>query len=113
MLFHWGILDALRLYFQNPFGSKSFKASTCYIFMQNRSAIEKKILETAIERGVEKSTCPSEIARMMFPANWRRHMEEIRNMAIELHVQDKVLITQRGEPVDVNHIKGPIRIKIR
>jgi len=81
--------------------------------MQEPAAISKTILETATERGAQKSTCPSEIARMMFPEDWRRHMEEVRNVAIELYLQGKVLITQKGEQVDVDHIKGPIRIRIR
>ena len=80
--------------------------------MQDRAAIKKKILETAAERGTEKSTCPSEVARMMFPDDWRMHMVEVRDVAIELQRQGKVLITQKGEPVDINHIKGPIRIRI-
>jgi len=66
----------------------------------------------ATERGVNKTICPSEVARAMFPANWRKHMENIREVAIDLQQQGKVTITQKGEPVDVNHIKGPIRIKI-
>jgi hypothetical protein len=64
------------------------------------------------ERGVDKTICPSEVARVMFPGNWRKHMDEVREAAIELHLKGKVTITQKGEPVNVNHIKGPIRIKI-
>ncbi|WP_291206869.1 DUF3253 domain-containing protein [Dyadobacter sp.] len=33
--------------------------------------IAATILSTAIHRGPEKSTCPSEIARMLFPDGWR------------------------------------------
>jgi hypothetical protein len=39
-------------------------------------------------------------------------MNEVREAAIDLHLEGKVTITQKGEPVDVNHIKGPVRIKI-
>lgn len=70
------------------------------------------ILSTAAQRGPEKSTCPSEIARMLFPDDWRDHMKSVVEEAIDLHNQGKVVITQKGIPVDVNHIKGPIRIKI-
>ena len=80
--------------------------------MSGRTAIKKKILQTAIERGKGKSTCPSEIARMMFPDDWRRHMVEVREVTVELQRQGKVIITQKGEPVDIDHIKGPIRISI-
>lgn len=74
--------------------------------------ISKAILASAAQRGSDKSTCPSEIARLLFPGDWRRHMKEIVAVAIELHNQGKVLITQKGSPVDIEKIKGPIRIKI-
>ncbi|WP_205771911.1 DUF3253 domain-containing protein [Mucilaginibacter terrenus] len=74
--------------------------------------ISQTILTKATERGPNKSTCPSEIARQMFPADWRNHMQEVRDAAIELQKEGKVIITQKGEPVDVDHIKGPVRISI-
>lgn len=74
--------------------------------------IAAMILAVAMQRGVEKSTCPSEIARMLFPGDWRKHMKDVVDVAIDLQQQNKVLITQKGVPVDVEHIKGPIRIKI-
>jgi hypothetical protein len=80
--------------------------------MQHQSKVSETIMSVATDRGHEKSTCPSEISRMLFPGDWRKHMKEVVDAAIELHNQGKVVITQKGSPVDVNHIKGPIRIKI-
>ncbi|WP_316807183.1 DUF3253 domain-containing protein [Pedobacter agri] len=80
--------------------------------MHNNAAISAKILSVATQRGTEKTTCPSEIARMLFPEDWRDHMAAVVDASIGLHHQGKVLITQKGLPIDVNHIKGPIRIKI-
>lgn len=80
--------------------------------MQAQKDITSTILSTAESRGPDKSTCPSEIARMLFPGDWRKHMKEVVDVAIELHNQGKVAITQKGIPIDVDHIKGPIRIKI-
>ncbi|MFD2326335.1 DUF3253 domain-containing protein [Mucilaginibacter galii] len=77
-----------------------------------QSIISQTIIAMATERGADKTICPSEVAREMFPANWRKHMEEVRQVAINLHQQGKVSITQKGKPVDINNIKGPIRIKI-
>ena len=74
--------------------------------------ISTTILSVATQRGANKSTCPSEIARMLFPGDWRKHMEDVREVAIDLHRSNKVVITQKGLPVDVDHIKGPVRIKI-
>jgi len=80
--------------------------------MQRQTDIISTILSIATQRGPEKSTCPSEIARMLFPNDWRKHMKNVVNEAIDLHNQGKVVITQKGLPIDVNHIKGPVRIKI-
>lgn len=70
------------------------------------------ILSVAAGRGLEKTTCPSEIARMLYPGEWRNHMKDVLEAAIDLHNKGKVVITQKGIPVDVNHIKGPVRIKV-
>jgi hypothetical protein len=93
--------------------SKSNRMYLCSMPMQQHSDIYESILSIATQRGHEKSTCPSEIARMLFPADWRKHMEVVRDVAIDLHRRGKVVITQKGSPIDVDHITGPIRIKIR
>jgi hypothetical protein len=80
--------------------------------MQGNTDISATILVVASNRGPQKSTCPSEIARMLFPDDWRKHMKDVVDVAIDLHNQGKVVITQKGIPIDVNHIKGPVRIKI-
>lgn len=80
--------------------------------MQHYEKITSKILSTAFQRGAEKSTCPSEIARMLFPNDWRKHMKDILKVAIDLHTNGSVVITQRGVPVNTKDFKGPVRIKI-
>lgn len=80
--------------------------------MDTGITIQTAILNKALARGSDKSTCPSEIARELFPDNWRNHMEEVRRAAIELSEAGKVRITQQGKPVDTGHIKGPVRIQI-
>ncbi|WCT13442.1 DUF3253 domain-containing protein [Mucilaginibacter jinjuensis] len=80
--------------------------------MTNQESICKTILQITRERGVLKTTCPSEIAREMFPKDWRNHMGEIREAAIALHKTGKVLLMQKGKMIDPDEIKGPIRIRI-
>ena len=80
--------------------------------MQHYKKIATTILSTAIHRGAGKSTCPSEIARMLFPNDWRKYMKDVLGVAIDLHNQCSVVITQKGLPVDVKNFKGPVRIKI-
>jgi hypothetical protein len=80
--------------------------------MTEPERIAEIVLRTARERGPFKTTCPSEIARELFPEDWRNHMDEVRAVAIELHEKGKVLLTQKGKVIDPDHIKGPIRIRI-
>ncbi|MBW8683132.1 DUF3253 domain-containing protein [Chitinophaga rhizophila] len=80
--------------------------------MHHNSVISKQIIATVTQRGPDKSTCPSEIARMLFPDNWRNYMQQVRDVAIELQKKGLVIITQKGAPVDINDFKGPIRIKL-
>lgn len=80
--------------------------------MQQSIEIQAAILSLAAQRGNEKSTCPSEIARRLFPDDWRSHMTDVVDEAIRLHNNGQVVITQQGLPVDVHHIKGPVRIKL-
>ncbi|GAB3933648.1 hypothetical protein GCM10028827_33380 [Mucilaginibacter myungsuensis] len=62
-------------------------------------------------RAPDKTVCPSEIARELFSTDWRKHMQDIRDEAIELQRAGKVIITQKGMSVDLNNIKGPVRIR--
>ncbi|RFZ95232.1 DUF3253 domain-containing protein [Mucilaginibacter conchicola] len=75
------------------------------------NSIKQTILTMAAQRAPYKTVCPSEIACAMFPEDWRKHMDEVRVAAIELQKAGEVTITQKGKPVDVDRIKGPVRIK--
>ena len=39
-------------------------------------------------------------------------MKDVVDVAINLQHHKKVIITQKGIPINVDHINGPIRIKI-
>ncbi len=80
--------------------------------MNHQTLISDTIMKMATERGADKTICPSEVARTLFPADWRMHMDEVRQCAVDLQRTGQVSITQKGEPVDAENIKGPIRIKI-
>ena len=81
-------------------------------FMATTPDVSQAIIIMATLRGPDKTVCPSEIARALFPGDWRKHMNEVRASAIELQLEGKVIITQKGKPVDVDKIKGPVRIRI-
>ena len=66
----------------------------------------------AANRGADKTICPSEVARAMFGENWRSEMQMVRDAAFSLATQNQVIVTQKGEKVDPENFKGPIRIQI-
>jgi hypothetical protein len=72
-------------------------------------------LEAAIEhlldaRARGATICPSEAARAVGGDDWQHLMEPTRAAARRLHADGRVVITQRGRPVDPSAAKGPIRI---
>lgn len=75
--------------------------------------IAKAILQSVTDRGSVKTTCPSEIARALFPLDWRSHMGEVRGVAFQLQEKGQVVITQKGLPVSGEPVKGPIRIGLK
>ncbi|MCE0766290.1 DUF3253 domain-containing protein [Pseudonocardia kujensis] len=71
-------------------------------------------LEAAIEELLATRTgtiCPSDAARAVDPAGWRDRMDEVRAAARRLVAAGKVEITQKGEVVDPDTARGPIRIR--
>lgn len=74
--------------------------------------LEKEILHLLEERGPQKTICPSEVVRKLFPDNWHDKMEEVRRAARRLVHKKTIIITQQNREVDVN-AKGPIRLKLK
>ena len=75
--------------------------------------ISETILLLATQRGKDKTICPSEVARELFPDDWRTYMKEIRETAFELRDAGKVRIMQKGADVAGSEVVGPIRIQIK
>jgi hypothetical protein len=71
--------------------------------------IQSEILLICLERGGFKSCCPSEVARKLYPTNWRDKMDFIRQQAQILNEKGYIKITQKRVPVKA-HQKGPIRL---
>lgn len=57
-----------------------------------------------------KSLCPSEISRKLFE-DWQSEMESVRQVCRKLHLEQKIIITQKEMPIKELNFKGPIRIK--
>ena len=78
------------------------------------SAAETAILELLAERDPDKTICPSEAARVLGgDEDFRPFMEPVRDAARRLVDQNRIEVTQKGEPVDIDQAKGPIRLRIR
>lgn len=83
-------------------------------------ALEQTILALLRERAARAGTaqaptiCPSDAARALFTREreWRAHMERARAAARRLVAQGRLEITQRGQPVDPDHARGPIRLRL-
>lgn len=75
--------------------------------------IENEILEMLLRRDTGKTICPSEVARKLYPENWREEMEHVRLIARKLVREGKIVITQAGQEVDPDSFKGAIRLRLK
>lgn len=75
--------------------------------------IADEIIEELLKRDPGKTICPSEVARALYPDNWREKMEEVRVVARELVKEGKIVITQGGQIVDPEKLKGAIRLRLK
>ncbi len=76
-------------------------------------ALEDAIVDLLSRRARSASLCPSEVALITDPENWRNLMEPVRQAARRLAASGTVEITQQGRPVDPSTARGPIRIRLK
>ena len=70
------------------------------------------ILELVATRGADKSACPSEVARRLYPEDWRAHMDEVRAAARELLREGRIRVTQGEEELTAEAAwRGAIRVR--
>lgn len=77
--------------------------------------IEAAILDLTTARGRGKTICPSEAARALAgdrPEAWSRLMTQVRNVAVRMMKDGRIVITRKGRPVDPDDFKGVYRIAI-
>jgi hypothetical protein len=78
---------------------------------ENMDHLNEIIMSMAKKRGLEKTFCPSEIARQ-FEDQWRSLMDPVRSAAAQLIDQGQLVCKQHGEIVDIRTVKGPIRLQL-
>ncbi|WP_374459048.1 DUF3253 domain-containing protein [Microbacterium sp.] len=59
----------------------------------------------------DSSICPSDVARAVGGEEWRDRMPDVRRVAADLASRDVVVVTQKGEPVQIADARGPVRIR--
>jgi hypothetical protein len=73
--------------------------------------LEGAILDL-LEQRAPSTICPSDVARAVGPEDgWRELMQPVRDAAGRLAARGEVEVTQRGEVVDVDTARGPVRIR--
>jgi hypothetical protein len=59
-----------------------------------------------------KSISAEEAARALDPESWRRQLGHVRNTAIGLARQGRLVITRHGKPADPDKFKGVYRLRL-
>lgn len=77
--------------------------------------LEKIILALLVARADGATLCPSEAARAVareVGTDWRPLMAATREAACRLAAAGRIVVTQRGVPVDPLRTRGPIRLRL-
>lgn len=78
---------------------------------KNKFDFTKAIMKLLSERATTSTICPSEVLPVEQKQNTAM-MEHVRRSARKLAHEKKILITQKGQAVDPDNFKGPIRLKL-
>lgn len=83
---------------------------------ERAAELKAAILELLNQRGLGKSICPSEAAKLVGGTvnrrDWEVLMEPAREAARQLAKSGKIAVTQKGKPIDPAKAKGPIRLQL-
>jgi Protein of unknown function (DUF3253) len=75
--------------------------------------LDRTIVELLEQRREGATICPSEAARAVGGEDWRPLMEPARDAARRLVKQGRIDVTQRGEVVDLDEARGPVRLRLK
>jgi len=78
----------------------------------DRLSAERAILDLLARREAGKTICPSDAARALGGDDgFRPLMGLVRDAARALVADNRIEVTQRGRPVDLDEARGPIRLR--
>jgi hypothetical protein len=75
-----------------------------------RAAVARALRGLLRERGAGKSICPSDVARAVAGADFRRWLPLVRSVAAELVHEREIVALQKGAPIQLESARGPIRL---
>jgi hypothetical protein len=79
----------------------------------DRAAAERVIGELLARQDPGKTICPSDAARRLGGDDgFRPLMPLVRDAARSLVARGEVEVTQRGDAVDLDEVRGPIRLRL-
>ena len=76
------------------------------------ASVETTIFDLLEGLAPGKSVSPEEVARAVDPEDWRRQLGHVRNTAVGLARQGRLVITRHGKPADPNKFKGVYRLRL-
>ncbi|AWM86719.1 DUF3253 domain-containing protein [Microvirga sp. 17 mud 1-3] len=77
--------------------------------------IEETMLALVAARGEGRTVGPSEVARALGgdqPDGWGRLMQPVRQVAVRLMKEGRIVILRKGRPVDPDDFKGVYRLTV-
>jgi hypothetical protein len=77
--------------------------------------IREAIVGLLEKRDVGKTICPSEASREVFgkKGNEREYMDRTRDVVRALAREGEIEVCQKGSVVDMDAVKGPIRLRMK
>lgn len=78
----------------------------------DRILIQETIKRLCHERGPSKTICPSEVIRLLYPGDWRNHMQTVRDVAFKMAAEGLIEVTKGGNAVPPESARGPIRLRM-
>lgn len=74
--------------------------------------IQACLLRLVRDRGPDKTICPSEVARSLGAHDWRSLMPQVRAVGVSLAASGTIEVTQKGQVINPQTAKGPIRYRL-
>ncbi|MEJ2749516.1 MAG: DUF3253 domain-containing protein [Anaerolineae bacterium] len=74
--------------------------------------VRETILGMCREAGLDGVVRPEAVARVILPDHWQTLLKRIRLMSKQLAVAGLLTILRKGEPVDLQEVKGLIHLQI-